>query len=298
MLNPVWLQTFKTLVETGHFTHTADKLFMTQPGVSQHVQKLESACGYPLLKRMKKTFELTPQGSQLYAYVCRLQQQEQAMLAQLGQDDPYAGQCELACSGALATLLYAPLLELQRQHPQLVISLEASPNQRILTEIKAGKLEMGIVTQQPDPLLFDSQIIGAETLSLVLPKQTTEAGETLSTALKRLGLIRHPDVDHYLGLYLKHSQQSELQKLSVQTLPTSGYVNQIHQILLPVAKGFGFTVLPQSAITSFTDKEALTVWPLEKPVQETLYLVWRKDREWPARYRTLVATLNALLNSD
>ncbi|MEF2276636.1 LysR family transcriptional regulator, partial [Pseudomonas aeruginosa] len=33
MLNPVWLHTFKTLIEVGHFTQTAEKLFMTQPGV-------------------------------------------------------------------------------------------------------------------------------------------------------------------------------------------------------------------------------------------------------------------------
>ena len=37
MLNPVWLETFITLVDTGHFTQTAEKLHMTQPGVSQHI---------------------------------------------------------------------------------------------------------------------------------------------------------------------------------------------------------------------------------------------------------------------
>ena len=46
MFNPVWLNTFVTLVNTGHFTKTAEKLFMTQPGVSQHINKLENAFGY------------------------------------------------------------------------------------------------------------------------------------------------------------------------------------------------------------------------------------------------------------
>ncbi|MRY60822.1 LysR family transcriptional regulator, partial [Parabacteroides distasonis] len=43
MINPLWLNTFKTLVEVGHFTQTAEKLYMTQPGVSQHIKKLEQA---------------------------------------------------------------------------------------------------------------------------------------------------------------------------------------------------------------------------------------------------------------
>jgi DNA-binding transcriptional LysR family regulator len=37
MLNPVWLNTFIALVDTGQFTKAAEKLFMTQPGVSQHL---------------------------------------------------------------------------------------------------------------------------------------------------------------------------------------------------------------------------------------------------------------------
>jgi DNA-binding transcriptional LysR family regulator len=66
MLNPLWLHTFKTLIEVGHFTQTAEKLYMTQPGVSQHIKKLESACGYALIKREKKSFELTEQGQRVY----------------------------------------------------------------------------------------------------------------------------------------------------------------------------------------------------------------------------------------
>ena len=59
MFNPVWLNTFVTLVNTEHFTKTAEKLFMTQPGVSQHINKLENAFGYSLIRRDKKSFEIT-----------------------------------------------------------------------------------------------------------------------------------------------------------------------------------------------------------------------------------------------
>ncbi|WP_306763859.1 MULTISPECIES: helix-turn-helix domain-containing protein [unclassified Vibrio] len=49
MLNQTWLKTFKTLVEVNHFTRTAEALFMTQPGVTQHIQKLEQACNTSLI---------------------------------------------------------------------------------------------------------------------------------------------------------------------------------------------------------------------------------------------------------
>ena len=49
MINPLWLQTFCTLVEAQHFTQTAQRLRMTQPGVSQHIHKLEQQLGHKLL---------------------------------------------------------------------------------------------------------------------------------------------------------------------------------------------------------------------------------------------------------
>ncbi len=56
-------------------------------------------------------------------------------------------------------------------------------------------------------------------------------------------------------------------------MPLSGFVNQLSQILLPVSKGLGFTVLPQSAVESFPNREELHVAQLKQTVYEDLYLV-------------------------
>ncbi|HSP84641.1 MAG TPA: LysR family transcriptional regulator, partial [Psychrobacter sp.] len=62
MINTTWLRTFCTLVEIGHFTRTAERLYMTQSGVSQHIRKLESQLGIDLLIRQGKQFSLTDAG--------------------------------------------------------------------------------------------------------------------------------------------------------------------------------------------------------------------------------------------
>ena len=56
MFNALYFRTFISLVETGSFTQTARKLDMTQPGVSQHVRKLEEYFCLPLLLRKGKRF--------------------------------------------------------------------------------------------------------------------------------------------------------------------------------------------------------------------------------------------------
>lgn len=289
MLNPLWLKTFATLVEVGHFTKTAEKLHMTQPGVSQQVRKLEAAVGYPLLRRENKGFELTEQGRLLHAYALKQQEEETRLLESLGFDDPYAGVCKLSCSGAQALLLYPQLLSLQQQSPALNIHLEAAPNRKILDDLEAGRVDLGIVTQPPGSLC-QSEILGEETLCLLLPARCAQ--EPLKPErLMECGLVDHPDALHYLSLYFSRCGDPALAEMEMERIPRSGYINQISQIPLPVARGQGFTVLPASALESFPQQDKIHIAQTPSPVRETLYLVQKRNRQLPRRYDSIRALL-------
>ncbi|MBW3695831.1 LysR family transcriptional regulator [Vibrio sp. T187] len=296
MLNLSWLHTFKTLVDVGHFTQTAEKLYMTQPGVSQHIKKLEAACDCELITREKKSFELTEQGRQVYQYAKKIAQDEAALMEGLKFDNPHSGVCSLSCSGSMALFFYPKLLELQSTYPELNINIEAAPNQKILSDIQAGNSDLGIVTHQPNSALFQSEEVGKETLCLVLPKQYQNQTITLDT-LKECGLIAHPDAEHYLSMYFERCGDEQWQKADISEFPKSGYVNQVGQILLPVAKGLGFTVLPASAVVSFLGEHELHIVKPKNPVQETLYLVRKKNRQLPNRYELIESLITQHLES-
>ena len=89
MINQQWLHTFLALVEVGHFTQTAEKLYMTQPGVSQQIKKLEEQVGVPLLNRIGKRFELTRAGETLYRFGCKRKEEEDQLFSELQFDDPH-----------------------------------------------------------------------------------------------------------------------------------------------------------------------------------------------------------------
>jgi DNA-binding transcriptional LysR family regulator len=65
--------TFKVLVETGSFTQTAKQLGLTQPAVSQHIQKLERDLGETLLIRHGRTTEVTDAGKVLLKHISELE---------------------------------------------------------------------------------------------------------------------------------------------------------------------------------------------------------------------------------
>ena len=183
MINPVWLDTFITLVETGNFTRTAEQRFMTQPGVSQHLKKLEEVCQCELVVRLGKGIQLTEQGQRVYQYAKEQQVKEQDFIASLKFDAPFEGKCIVACSGAIAQRIYPALLALQKQHNALNIHVEVAPRRTILSGIANNTLELGIVTNQPESEDIHSEYLGEEALGLILPRSLPVA---LATQLSKL----------------------------------------------------------------------------------------------------------------
>ncbi len=87
MLSSYHLKTFITLVEFLSFTQAAKELGLTQPAVTQHIQKLEKELGKSLVIRHAKEIELTLAGDTLYQYAVQLRGQYQTFLDEWFQQD-------------------------------------------------------------------------------------------------------------------------------------------------------------------------------------------------------------------
>jgi DNA-binding transcriptional LysR family regulator len=59
------LRYFVALADTGSFTHAAERIFITQPTLSQQIRRLEEIVGTPLLQRRRDGLRLTAAGSVL-----------------------------------------------------------------------------------------------------------------------------------------------------------------------------------------------------------------------------------------
>ncbi|WP_426415368.1 LysR family transcriptional regulator [Aestuariirhabdus sp. LZHN29] len=285
MINHLYLRTFISLVKTNHFTRTAEQLHMTQPGVSQHIKKLEAQLGKPLLFRYGKTFELTTVGERLYRFGLDQVEAEAELVNQIAGDELNAGECRLACSGSMAMQLYPRLLELQRHYPALSIALEAAPNAAIVERVKTNRSQMGLVTQPLNDSILLQQRLWEDPLCLVVPAEAESGWE----ALVGLGFINHPDGHHYASDLLELNYASRF--VTMEQIPQSGYINQIGQILLPVSMGLGFTVIPQSSLDAFPHPARIRSVELAVPVKETVYSITKKHRLLPARYQLITEVL-------
>ena len=173
MINPSFLRTFVHLAQSRHFTRTAEALHMTQPGVSQHIHKLEAQLGQPLLSRHGKSFELTPAGEQLYHFGLQQAEAEATLMENLAADGQHAGECRLACSGSIAMQLYPKLLQLQQRYPALRISIEAAPNRTIIERIRSNRSDIGLVSQPLNESKLIQRPLGQDPLCLALPTDSS-----------------------------------------------------------------------------------------------------------------------------
>ncbi len=286
MINPIYLRTFMSLVKTNHFTHTAEQLNMTQPGVSQHIKKLEAQLGKPLLSRYGKKFELTSAGDSLIQYGLQQAKAEAELVNMIAGDNLNVGDCKLACSGSMAMQLYPALLDLQNQFAGLIVSVEAAPNATIIERIRTNQSDVGIVTQPINNPKLIQEKLGEDALCLVVPAQA----EFTWQAILRLGFINHPDGHHYAIQLLEDNFADMF--VGMDQIPQSGYINQLSQILLPVSRGLGFTVIPQSSLDAFPYPARIRSAELTAPVNETVYLVTKKHRPLPSRYQLIRQVLN------
>ncbi|MBQ0745680.1 MAG: LysR family transcriptional regulator [Marinobacter sp.] len=283
MINTTWLRSFCTLVEVGHFTRTAERLHMTQSGVSQHVRKLEDQLETALLFREGKQFSLTDAGQRLYAEGRTIIQALSNLEQRVADDPAYEGLVRVMSPGSVGLKLYPHLLELQRQYPKLVIDYRFAPNTDIERAISDDRIDIGFMTSASTLEDVSCQPIARESLLLVTPADVVEPSWE---ALTKLGFIDHPDGAHHAGMLLG-ANYSEFQHSNL--FKTKGFSNQIGLILEPVSMGLGFTVLPAHAVEAFQNPQLVRIHRLAVPVNETLHLAVRRERPLQNRMNTVIA---------
>ena len=287
MINPTWLNTFCTLVEVNHFTQTAERLYMTQSGVSQHIKKLEQQLDCALLERHGKQFTLTIQGQNLYQQGSQLLKEWQFLEQQLKDDSPYSGLVKIQSPGSCGLKFYNQLLALQVEYKELIIDYRFAPNTSVEQAVANHSADIGFLTQAPTLSEVTSHKIGQEPLLLVTPAAIKSP---TWSALNELGFISHPDAKHHAQLLLSENFP-EFEH--VDQIKQTGFSNQISLILEPVSLGLGFTVLPAHAVSAFNKPALIKTHHLTKPISENIYVCHHRNRPLAKRMHSVINAIKA-----
>lgn len=261
-MNLQQLVTFSTVISEGSMTAAAEKLYLTQPAVSQQIRNLEDELGVGLLDRGSRNAKPTVQGQLLFDYAKRiiaLTQQAQVAIQTMGEG--VKGSLRIGTLNSLGLQLISPAISTFLKHnSKISISLEYQDSDTIFAALRKGALDVAIlpdVSSESDeeteglesrPLLRDEMWLVASGRDATVPDSVSVAN--LATRPYMRLTERYHGFEKLLSNALKAS--------NVQLKP-SFETNNVGTLKRVIESGLGWGFLPSHSIRKQVRMGRLTV---------------------------------------
>ncbi len=123
-INFEWYRVFVCVAECGNITAAAERLYISQPAVSQIIRQLEDALHCELFLRTPRGVRLTAEGETLLRYaaqgVAAFAEGERQLAGRLRLE---SGEIRIACSDLTLDCLVPRLEAFRRRHPQVRVTV-------------------------------------------------------------------------------------------------------------------------------------------------------------------------------
>lgn len=141
------LEILKTLAEEGNMRKAAERLFLSQPALSQRLQSIEKEWETLLFIRSQKGLEPTPAGELVIAYAKEaIIKREEAFETISAMVDKVHGTLKIACASIVGqTWLPQVLKEYVERYPDAQISLMTGWSSEIVKALYEREAHIGIV---------------------------------------------------------------------------------------------------------------------------------------------------------
>ncbi|MEO1448086.1 MAG: LysR family transcriptional regulator [Bacteroidota bacterium] len=271
---------FLAVAENLHFRKAAERLHISQPGLSRQIRQLEEELGYALLERNTKRVELTPAGA-------FLQREWKQWLEELDRTREHArllhngleGEIKIGFVGsAMQNIIPDILLLMKQAHPGIRFSLEEMSNAKQVQELGAKRLDVGFVRLKrvEAPLLIRPVL--EDTFSLVLPADHPLQADTFQdmTSLNGEGFILF-DATYSPDYYDQVFSICEDAGFSPHLTHKSVHASTIFRL---VANGFGVSIVPTALQAGF-DLGVKFIELKHIPQRAILYMSWSPENGNP-----------------
>ena len=163
---------FLAVAEELHFKKAADKLFISQPGLSKQIKEMEEALGFKLFERNNRNVVLTVAGKYLKEEITLLLNDNERILRHAQHiATGNEGEIHLGYVGsAMQTIIPKLLIRFRKKYPSIHFSLQEMDNNRQINDLLGNKIDIGFVRLNEVPKALSLRPVFDETFSLVLPK--------------------------------------------------------------------------------------------------------------------------------
>ncbi len=289
------LRIFTVVAQEGSFSAAAQRLYLTQPAISQHVADLEARLGVSLFARGRRGVILTPQGQVLYRYAEQiLSLVTEAERAVVNTDALAEGQVIIgATPGAGAYLLPEWVRAFRARYPAILVTIQTAVTRHIIRDLKARHLDLGIIEGE----IKARQAHGLTVIPLQRVEQYIVVGPQHPwwgrASIPIAALVDQPIVMRPPGSQTRQWLERSLSRLGLAPQVEAEYDN-LESIKRAVAGGKGVAILPDYAVQQEEAHGALWRIAIEgAPLMRTLKLLHPRIDLVPATASAFLKVLAA-----
>ncbi|MGD8911169.1 MAG: LysR family transcriptional regulator [Candidatus Thiodiazotropha sp.] len=284
---------FMAAAETENFTFAAEKTFMTQSGISQHIAKLENQIGLPLFKRVAKRITLTNTGKRLKKHIEAQNNETENFLSELREE--YYGMTGSVNFVMPSSCLLLPnfllLLSRRKQQPLITLNVKIAPSHDIVRMVSEDQVDFGLSTRKTDHPNLVFKAFSQEEYVLVASSPKALDGINVNNVYK-FPCIAYPGVDVFFNGWLKHHFPNQ-KNLDFLSLPISGTIDSIEGAIRMVREGIGISIFPKHCIENLLiDKQLFEFKTQTPPLINNLYIVSLRNYAYPLAVRQVMLWLN------
>ncbi|MBW7572680.1 LysR family transcriptional regulator [Caproiciproducens faecalis] len=250
-MNTRQLQYVLTVAQEKSFSKAAEKLHVSQPSLSQYVQRLEEELETELFDRSSIPLKLTYTGSLYCDTAKEFLSLEDQLVAQIKDAaNSKRGRISIGISPYRTTYLLPPVLrEFRRRYPDIEIELNEKRNQELEELLLSGDVDVAVTVlplrndQLVHQVLFNEKIVLAvpkEGFDRFIPAQTR--GKPLASV--DLELLKDAPFIALTSDYRLHDIMLNLCKEAGFTPNIILYCRNIEAVRAMVIEGLGVSILP------------------------------------------------------
>ncbi|MBY0371568.1 LysR family transcriptional regulator [bacterium] len=280
---PSELKYFVEVANTLNFSRAAERLGITQPALSQAVQRLEKSVGGALFVRTRTGVQLTRSGTKLYARGRQLLTQWEDLVRETQRDESeLRGTYSVGCHPSVALYTLGKTLpELLTAHPDLSFSLTHDLSRKITERVIGFGLDFGIVI---NPVRHPGLVIrklGGDTVRLWTREDPTP--------LQRLGsgqevLICDPELSQTQDIHRRLGSRGTVFQRQIAS-------SNLEVIASLVASGAGIGVLPGRVANRIAEYRLTPVEGDLPTYADTVCLIYRSDTHGTVAAKQLARAL-------
>lgn len=277
------LETFIEVVNRKSFSKAAQKLFLTQPTVTSHIQNLENELGTVLLNRSGKNITLTEAGNLLYEYALNIiNMRDMAQFDLSAYKGKIQGHLEISSSSIPRHYILPNLLKsFTDKYPGVTFTVTDFDSRKVVESIIDGVTDFGIIGAKFNSSQLEYIDLIEDEIFAVVPNNKDFPWEKyyehdFSFLLNNKIILREK------GSGTRDLLEKGLKKINtdVNSLNIVAYISDIEAIKKYIELGMGISFISKRAITREMNMGLLKPYKIKNlDLRRKFYFVYHKKRQ-------------------